>query len=531
MRLLATAGSPPGSIVENAAPWEWMGVLQLLSDPGQVRFVEVGGFGGNFFHANLNPVTGLIFITPMARLDYEWFTRAGQTPVVDFHLDFFMSDGTKARSAATFTVNVLDIDDTPPQALRFSSGGSVRADVKGATIGRLQVDDPDTPAGGHSFHLSEEYSWQFMIVGNELRLRPGVQLDLTDGPHFPIFLNVSDGRQSAGFRLDIAVLPNPGASTTPIDVMAPGEVRKGFYHTSVDHVGTYAAPWSIASVSRAADLMRVDTVNGDTVWFKATKYIDFTSGFVDFTETGVAARLWLAFQTVFDRGPSLWEMRYFHDRVSAWGATERNVLDWALNYSPKSSLFASMTNRQFVEHIYANAVDYAVSSSTITWHAGRLDSGATNRIDFVGTIMNWRSAFSDFKGAAYQGFYVPRANMEEITGLISTAAGWAPNPHVWHWWSAWRAGTFDLFGLSWQIAQHPDFAARWGHMGNQEFAQQFYQQITGRPLGEQELKTITWWLDSGTGKRHEFMAHAALQMTENSFFRTLPQGAMFDVVW
>jgi hypothetical protein len=108
MRLLATAGGLPTTIVENAAPWEWMGVLQLLSDPGQVRFIEVDGFGGNFFHANLNSVTGLIFVSPHARLDFEWFTAAGRAPVVDFTLRFFMADGSQARSASTFSVNVLD---------------------------------------------------------------------------------------------------------------------------------------------------------------------------------------------------------------------------------------------------------------------------------------------------------------------------------------------------------------------------------------------------------------------------------------
>lgn len=530
MRRLATTGSLPTEIQENTAPWEWMGVLQLLSNPGAVRFVETDGFGANFFHASLNPVTGLIFITPHARLDYEWFATANLPPVVDFHLQFIMQDGTIARSDASFTVNVLDIDDTPPQDLYFITGGSVRAGVPGASVGQLKVVDPDT-VSGFTFELAEDNSWQFEIVGNELRLRPGVQMDLTDGPVFPVIVTVSDGRQSQAFRLDVDVLPDPAVGTKPVDVLAPGEARKGFYHTSIEHVGTYFAPWEIASVTRAADLVRIDTIYGTDIWFRSTRYIDFTTGSIEFSETGTAAHMWLVFQTVFDRAPQLWEMRYFHDQVSSWGVGIRNVVDWALNYSGASGQFSRMDNNEFVKDIYSNIVSWNIGAGTIAWHAGRIDAGIISRIDFVMSMMDWRRPFGDFKAAVADGFYVPRANMEEIGSLISVAAGWKLSAHVWQWWSAWRDGTFDIFGLSQQIAQHPDFFSRWGHMDNREFADVFYQQMTGRPLGNAELETITWWLDSETGQRHEFMAHAAQQITDASIFRTLPQGAMFDVIW
>jgi hypothetical protein len=68
-------------------------------------------------------------------------------------------------------------------------------------------------------------------------------------------------------------------------------------------------------------------------------------------------------------------------------------------------------------------------------------------------------------------------------------------------------------------------------VGNREFVDQFYLQIAGRLLTEAEGSLLGWWLDSGSGQRHEFMAHAAQQMTDNVFFRALPQGTMFDVVW
>jgi len=529
MRRLATSGGLPASIVENTAPWEWMGVLQLLSNPGAVRFVDVDGFGANFFHATLNTVTGLIFITPHARLDYEWFAMVGQAPVVDFHLRFFMTDGSIARSEATFTVDVIDIDDTPPQALFFTSGGSVRAGVPGATIGQLGVTDPDT-TGGFGFRLTDGDAWQFEVVGNELRLRPGIQLDLLDGPQRNLIIEVTDGRQSSAFNLTVDILPDPAASTQPIDVLIPGLRRMGLEWTAPNGVGGQLPAWEVQDLSQRGGMVRIQALNGEDIWFNRPAWIELTSGYVHFSAQGAAARTWLAYETVFDRAPRLREMQSIaHDKTR--GLTEDYLIHWMMNMSPDGRHLAALSTKDFVRQIYDNVVSWSVADSTVNFHAGRIDNGIVTRVDFVKNIMDWRSQFNDFTTEVANGFYVPRPHMMEIGALLRTGMDRRMDENSWWWFFRLEDGSRTLNDLARDITGTPGFQAKWGGFGATDFVQGFYRELTDRALPDVHSR---WWADAinaGITSYANFMAAAVAALPVTSPFHQLPAGSTFSDVW
>ncbi len=530
MRLLATAGGLPNTIVENTRPWEWMGVLQLLSDPGQVRFIEVDGFGGNFFHASLDSVTGLIFVTPHARLDFEWFTASGRAPVVDFTLRFFMTDGTQAISASTFAVNLLDLDDTPPQALAFSSGGSVRAGVPGASIGRLSVTDPDTP-GGHSFRLMDGDSWQFEVVGNELRLRPGVRLELGDGPQRDIIIEVLDGRQSAAFQLSIDILPDPAVGTTPVEVLLPGLNRLGLEWLTPNGVGGGLPNWALQSVEQGGGLIKVETQSGGEVWFERPAWIDLTSGFVDFGSTGHAARIWLAYETVYDRPPRLSEMQAIAHDMERWGLTENFLLHWMMHISGEGRSLLSLSSRDFVIEIYGNVVSWPQIESTISFHANRLDNGVISREGFVQNIMNWRMRFNDFNSQVADGFFVPRQHMKEIGALFQAGMNLPLDSNGWWWFEMIDQGRASLRQLAGDIMTTQPFQAKWGGMTNAAFVAGFFQEVTNQTFDDVAVRAWSTAMDSHQITRADFMAAAAANLPLDSPFHQLPTGSMFDSVW
>lgn len=530
MRRLATAGGLPGSIVENTAPWEWMGVLQLLSNPGEVRFVDVDGFGANFFHATLNTVTGLIFITPHARLDYEWFGMVGQAPVVDFHLRFFMADGSIARSDATFTVDVIDIDDTPPQDLFFISGGSVRAGVPGATIGRLGVTDPDTTSG-FGFQLTEGDAWQFEVVGDELRLRPGIQLDLLDGPQRDLIIEVSDGRQSSAFTLTEDILPDPGASSQPIDVLIPGLRRMGLEWTAPNGVGGQLPSWEIQGISQGGGMVRIEALNGENVWFNRPAWIDLTSGYVEFSAHGEAARIWLAYETVFDRAPRLREMQSVAHDMTARGLTEDYLLHWMMNLSTEGRHLAAMPSQDFVREIYSNVVSWTVAASTVNFHAGRIDSGTVSRVEFTKTIMNWRSQFNDFTTEVANGFYVPRPQMMEIGALYRTGMNNRMDEDSWWWFYMIDRGFLTLQDLARDITGTNAFQRKWGGMNSEDFVLAYFRELTNLDFPAADTR---WWasmIDAGATTRGDFMAAATANLPVTSPFHQLPTGSTFSDVW
>lgn len=530
MRILATAGGLPTTIVENTQPWEWMGVLQLLSDPGQVRFIEVDGFGGNFFHANLNSATGLIFITPHARLDYEWFTAAGRAPVVDFDLRFFMTDGTQARSASSFTVQVLDIDDTPPQALVFSSGGSVQAGVPGATIGQFLVTDPDTPSG-HSFRLLDGDSWQFEVVGNELRLRPGVQLVLGDGPQRNLIVEVSDGTQSAAFQLSIDILPDPVVGTEPVEMLVPGIEKQGMLWVGEVGVRSALRSWEVESFSRVGDLMKVETRGRGEVWFDKPQWIDLTDGYIDFNPAGDAARTWLAYETMYDRAPRFSEMQGAVHHTQFRGGTEFDMINRMLTHGAEAAALQRLDNTAFVREIYANSVSYTMPDSTIIWHTGRLNSGVTTRAEFVKNIMDWRSGHADFRAEAADGFFVPRAHMTEMAVLLQVGAGMPLHLFSGSWYFRLDGFQATLRDLGAEVLTTPHYQARYGPMTPHEFVTNFYLDSVGEPYNPAHATIWANAIADGSFTRQDFMVAVATHLPWDSPIRTLPQGTMFDGVW
>ena len=223
---LLVSGTLPGVMAENSGTGDWFGQLQVTSSRGTIASIEAIGPGASYLSLTWDPLTGTVALQPDALADYEGFLALGAAPELVFSLQARMANGRIDSDSQTFRIALLDIDDTPPAALAFATGGSVVAGEIGSIIGTLAVTDPDTPPGEPFFFtLPEEDDWRFEVVGGTtLKLRDGISLGLDDMPLRPLYVTVSDGRQGAGFTLDITVL-DPGAPPPPTPVLTPGEER------------------------------------------------------------------------------------------------------------------------------------------------------------------------------------------------------------------------------------------------------------------------------------------------------------------
>ncbi len=220
MRLVQISGSLPSAIAEDSRPGDWIGSLALGGDLNGLTGIEVLGTGGLFFTARYAAAQGLAVLEPAARLDFESF---GADPSVTFRLRFQFADDTRIDDPTQFRVAVLDRDDTPPSGLNFLVGGSVEAGAIGAIIGLLSVADLDS-AGPFLFTFSWDDDWRFEVVGMTLKLRDGVSLGLDDIGTRPLFIEVSDARQSAAFTLNLTVR-NPDDQGLVVQLLEPGQVR------------------------------------------------------------------------------------------------------------------------------------------------------------------------------------------------------------------------------------------------------------------------------------------------------------------
>lgn len=218
------SGAVPSTIAENTVLDDWAATLALTGDLASLRAIELAGPAALAFSVRYDPALGVAFLSAGAAVDYEGLTWQGGDPTLAFTLRYFFADNTNETDPTTIRVDVTDIDDTPPQGLRFSSGGWIGADTLGGLIGTLAVDDPDT-SGPFSFTVIDWDDWMFEFEGMDLRLRSGVNLGLDAIPVKPLIIDVWDGRQSAAFILDIQVRdPNEPPSAT---IIAPGQTIDG----------------------------------------------------------------------------------------------------------------------------------------------------------------------------------------------------------------------------------------------------------------------------------------------------------------
>jgi hypothetical protein len=297
-------GSIPGLINENTPLWDWMGQLRLTIDPALVRFVDITGIGGDFFDAALNRSTGMVAITPISVPDYEWFVANGVSPVLSLSLRFFLMDGTVQTSSNSYSVAVLNIDDTPPQVLRFTSGGSVQGGLAGAVIGTLGLVDPDT-AGGFVYTLREDDQWMFEIVSGVLKLKAGISIPMGDGPIRPVVIEVWDGQQSSAFTLDVTVtLPSGGS----YDTLEPGERQDNFYWADGVTVHGDHMLYEIASLTRLGDYRQITMRDGEVITFDDAHKIQLLDGTVYFDADSTAAWIWNAYDTILNRESRNYEM-------------------------------------------------------------------------------------------------------------------------------------------------------------------------------------------------------------------------------
>ena len=419
MSVVQVSGTLPSEIVENTPLGEWTGQLRIHLNPGLIRFVDIIGFGGSFFDAWMNPRTGSITITPIAMADFEWFVGQGVAPSISFSLRFYMQDGSVADSATTYTVKVRDVDDTPPQALAFASGGTVAAGQQGASIGRLAASDPDTKAG-ITYTIREDDQWMLEVVDDVLQLRPGVSIPLAEGPQRPVVITASDGKQSAAFTLNIGITALGLNEGRVVDLLEAHETSHGFRWAGAGNVFTTRMSTEVASVQDLGGLIQIMMRDGGSVLMEQPKVIDLLDGYITFAADGLAARVWAIYETVFNRDPRHGEMAAGVARLAA--GTSQEVLIGGLLASPEFARPGTLSHTAFVEGLFRNSVGWT-DAGAMAWHVGNLEQGRS-RAAVADGFVKWR--LDDLHHADPRaengGFFVPRAWVQALDTLQPGAA-------------------------------------------------------------------------------------------------------------
>ena len=526
MRNIAFSGIVPATLVENSRPGGWAGGLTISIDPGQVRFVDVIGTADVYLDSSFDRSTGTVSLWNVASPDYEAFSRIGAAPVLNFQLRVFLTDGTTAMSTEIYSLAVADVDDTPPTGLRFANGGAVAPGDIGATIGTLAVTDPDS-AGPFFFTIDPTDAWQYEVVGSALKLKPGLTVAISDGPFRALNVEVSDGHQSAAFRLEIRV-ESPAGEQAVLDVLDPWEVKSGFSWKNADTVQALRGGWEVARVDFYGEAL-IDLVmrDGAQVWLPAVGRIEFLNGTLDMRQHGSADLVNATYQAVLGR---LADRDSLGPAVRALDAGKRSVDDMIgdlLSSQEYQSGHGGLNNEQFVRMLYRNTEGGVPNEPGVQSWKAALDSGAS-RLAVTKSFVTWEVSLNNIDAVHPHGWWVERPLGAQVASIYDVALDRAPDRGGFDYWMGeLEKGVIGLNNLAILFGRSEEFTSKYAAFSTRDFVRELYRTSLDR---EPDADGFSFWvnaLDTGILHRDNMIYAFGFNDEKLGTLATLPAGEPF----
>ncbi len=526
MRSVRFLGVLPEVMQENTAPGRWAGSLQLDGDPSLIASVDIVGDADLHIDARFDDATGTVLISNIATLDYETFVRDGRAPALSVLLRVFFKDGTLGYSDTSWTFNIADVDDTPPTGLAFASGGGVAPGAIGATIGRLAVTDPDS-TGPFTYSIGEADAWMYEVVDNTLKLRDGMTVAISDGPYRAINVEVSDGWQSAAYRLDIRV-ESPAPEQAVLDVLDPWEAKSGFSYKSATTVWSTRGAWEIERIEHyGAELTDVTLKDGSQVWLPRLDRIEFFNGVIDTRAEGGAALANGLYQTILGRSGEpvgLWQLTEALDSKRFSKEELAGSLLGSLEFSLK---YGSLNNEQFVRMLYRNSDGATPYEPNVQGWKQALDGGLS-RVEAALSFVSWETAKANLAAANPHGFWLERPNAKIVASIYDVALNRLPDRDGFEYWmGVLNAGLIAPNDLAKLFGTSTEFLGRFADKTQAEFVTSLYQNALGRAPDTEGFNYWVGHLTKGSLARSDMVSSFGFSPEKQGNLGVLPLGEPF----
>lgn len=501
MQRFGLLGSVPHAIGENTSARGWQASLIAAQDLSLVRMVDVIGPHDLFFDATIDRVNGIISVWNIAAPDHEGFGSA--PPELRFSLRAFMQDGTVAISDEEYRVAVANHDDTPPSAIRFASGGRVTPGEIGVTIGRLAVTDSDS-AGPFHITVGQADAWMFEVVNMELRLKPGMSVAISDGPTRAILVEVSDGAQSAGFRLQFDVVA-PDQERAVLDVLDPWERIHGFTYKSPGVVWAERGAWEVASLQRYGDsLIQVNMRDGSNVWLNGVERIELLNGVIDMRPNSTAFQINAIFEAVLGRPVDLTTMSVWVTEIDAGRTNLAHLTRLVVESAEFARSVPRMTFEYFVERLYLNTNEGVVDWDGWLYWVHRLYAGQS-WTQVATQFVNWSVHQQNMREENPVGYWVQRSFANEVSGIYQVALDRLPERAGFEFWLDSIAKGVSLREMAQMFGRSDEFLGRFSTMSTPDFVRQLYLSALDREPDQEGFNFWVQHLSSGAMQRHDMV--------------------------
>lgn len=526
MRSIPFSGTIPSLLPENARPHGWAGALTIGIDPAQVSLVDVVGTADLYIDSRFDRSTGTVQLWNIATPDYDGFTRIGANPVMHFQVRVFLTDGTQGLSAATYAIGIGNVDDSPPSALGFATGGTVTPGDIGATIGTLAVTDVDS-AGPFSFTIAEADAWQYEVVGTTLRLKPGMTVAISDGPYRALNVEVSDGLQSAAFRLDIRVEFPTGGERAVLDILDPWETQAGFSWKNADTVWATHTGSLIAGIeSYGGEVTQVRLTDGHSAWLPRVQKIEFLNGSIDMREHGSADMINAAYLAVLGRLADRFSLPPAVEAMDAGRFKLTDLIGYMLDSQEFQQRYGTLSNEQFVRMLYRNTEGGIPFEPGVRGWTGALDAGMP-RVNVAEAFTTWEVNLNNVDTLHPGGWWLERFYGAHLTAIYDLAPGRLQRAGFEYWMEQLGQGRIDLIGVAKLFAATPEFQALLAPAENAAFVRGVYESVLDRPVDAWALNYWTTRLVEGSVTREGMAIAVGLGDEKIGSLSQLPPGEPF----
>ncbi len=519
---VTVSGTLPSIIVENTTASGWTGTLALGGNTA-ISAIEVVGTGGGYFKASYDAAHHLALLTPAALVDYEMFRSLGLTPELDFQLQFDLTNGATYTAPTVYKIAVQNVDDTPPSALAFSSGGSVAAGAIGAVIGTLRVTDVEG-SGPFYFSFADSDAWKYEVDGTTLRLKDGISLGLDDVGTLALPVLVSDGTMSAAFTLNVTVSA-PGGQADLIHYLQPGDFTDLFYYSSAIAVTGLRAAWEVSYVENYGQgvhaLMMRD---GSALWLPPqVTEIHFADGWIDLNHSGSAAQVLALYHTILQRDPD--PMGYYNLTALLENGMPVQTLTAAMLQSGEYiARIGNPDNATFVNDLYRDALGRAADPGGFAFQLARLNAGVS-RTQLVDDFALSQESMNNLQTAHADGFFVPVLYGKEVSMVYEVALGRYADPGgLATWLGLLQSGKMSAGQLAATIGGSQEYINRYASYTDADFVTAMYHNALGRDPDPGGFSTWTGLLSSHQITRADMVNGFAFSTENYDNYNQLPGG-------
>lgn len=238
-----------------------------------------------------------------------------------------------------------------------------------------------------------------------------------------------------------------------------------------------------------ADLINTRGTEVDT--YRSVEELRFLDGRLVLDPNDPAAQVVRLYQAILGRDPDQAGLNFWIERFQQ-GALFTDLASDFLDTPEADARFGGLDDAGFVDRLYENVLGRPGEQDGRAFWIEQLQQGA-NREDVLIAFSESDENREGTQDEVDAGIWDRNETAQQVARLYDTTFGRLPDrAGLTYWTSEIQGGSTDLAAAANDFASSPEFASRYGQLGNETFVQTLYQNTLGR---RGDAAGVNFWTD------------------------------------